>query len=196
MGNVKDRYFKYAENGDQFVGRCLALLPLQHVEFATSPPFFSERADADWVTSMVHLQFSAISLIPEFGLFLRNCLCTLLYHNKWIQQNLTFNHVVRTSSVCLHNLTDLKRVEEEEWIRIVYPWSDKELTFSGIPPHSTLLQHVYEVRQEQRSLCMSFVNKVKEALTDYGVNAGTLSEERVTTIMNEFYLKFEDQLSR
>jgi hypothetical protein len=41
-----------------------------------------------------------------------------------------------------------------------------------------------------------FVNKVKEALSDYGVNAGALSEERVNSIMNDFYTKFEVQLSR
>jgi hypothetical protein len=41
MGNVKDRYFKYSENGDQFVGRCIAMLPVLHVDFAISPPFLT-----------------------------------------------------------------------------------------------------------------------------------------------------------
>jgi hypothetical protein len=196
MGNVKDRYFKYAENGDQFVGRCLALLPLQHVDLATSPPFFSNTADTTWISSMVHLQFSAVSMIPEFGLFLRMCLCSIIYHREWIEDFLSFNHVVKTSSVCLRSQEELDRVKTENWIKVVYPWQDRELTFSGIPPFSTILQPIYEVRTEQRSLCMSFVDKVKESLTDYGVNAGTLSEERVNGIMNEFYLKFEDQLNR
>jgi hypothetical protein len=37
---------------------------------------------------------------------------------------------------------------------------------------------------------------VKSALTEYGVNAGTLTEERVAAILNEFYIKIDQQLSR
>jgi hypothetical protein len=33
-------------------------------------------------------------------------------------------------------------------------------------------------------------------LTEYGVNAGSLSEERVSAILNEFYLKIDSQLSK
>jgi hypothetical protein len=40
---------------------------------------------------------------------------------------------------------------------------------------------------------MSFVEKVKSALTEYGVNAGTLTEERVAHILKEFYNRIEIQ---
>jgi hypothetical protein len=43
---------------------------------------------------------------------------------------------------------------------------------------------------------MSFVDRVKGALTEYGVNAGQLSEERVSAILNDFYQKIDWQLSR
>jgi hypothetical protein len=42
--------------------------------------------------------------------------------------------------------------------------------------------------------CHSFVDRVKEALTQYGVNAGTLSEERVSALLQEFSLKIDRQL--
>jgi hypothetical protein len=38
MGNVKDRYFKYAGMGDQYVGRCLTLIPVLEHSLASSPP--------------------------------------------------------------------------------------------------------------------------------------------------------------
>jgi hypothetical protein len=53
MGNVKDSYFKYADNGDQFVGRCLCLLLILDVDLAVSPPFFTDLADWKWVDDMV-----------------------------------------------------------------------------------------------------------------------------------------------
>ena len=38
MGSVKDVYMRYLSSGDQFVGRCLLMLPLLRMEFASSPP--------------------------------------------------------------------------------------------------------------------------------------------------------------
>ena len=196
MGGVKDRYFKYAENGDQFVGRCLSLLPIMHADFAVSPPFFSEKANLDWIQSMVLVQFTAFKGISDFGLLLRMCLATMLHHREWINMFLPFNHVVKTSSVCLRNVIDIKMVEDNSWIRVTYPWEDKTLQFSGIPPHCTVMQHIAEVRKEQKNFYLSFSDKIKAALTEYGVNAGSLSEEKVNSIMSEFYTKFEEQLNR
>jgi hypothetical protein len=90
--------------------------------------------------------------------------------------------------------------------------------FSGIPPYCPLLQHITEVRSEQKvkfvmyinfqslhfilfsyyilDFYLSFIEKTKVALTEYGVNAGTLSAERVTAILNEFYQKIDMQLVR
>ena len=38
MGTVKDVYMQYLSLGDQFVGRCLAMLPLLWMEFVSPPP--------------------------------------------------------------------------------------------------------------------------------------------------------------
>ena len=38
MGTVKDVYMQYLSLGDQFVGCCLAMLPLLQMEFVSSPP--------------------------------------------------------------------------------------------------------------------------------------------------------------
>ena len=38
MGTVKDVHMQYLSLGDQFVGHCLAMLPLLRMEFVSSPP--------------------------------------------------------------------------------------------------------------------------------------------------------------
>ena len=38
MGSVKDVYMCYLSSGDQFVSRCLMMLPLLQMEFVLSPP--------------------------------------------------------------------------------------------------------------------------------------------------------------
>jgi hypothetical protein len=156
MGNVKDCYFKYAESGDQYVGRCIALLPVLHVDLAISPPYFSETADLEWVTEMVKLQFHCMKSIGDFGLLLKMCLATMIFHHRWIVENLVENHVVRTTSVCFRNAQQLERIEKDQWIVVSYPWSAPHLSFSGIPPYCALLQHISEVRSEQKSKIIFF----------------------------------------
>jgi hypothetical protein len=145
---------------------------------------------------MVPLQFYALKGILPFGRMLRMCLASLLYHHQWITTNLSFNHVVITSSTCFRDIVDLTRVKVQGWIVTQFPWNDRQITFSGIPPHSTLLEQIAEVRAEQKDFCLNFVSKIKEALAEYGVNAGAISEDRVSSILNRFYGKFESQLSR
>ena len=43
MGSVKDVYMRYLSSGDQFVGRCLTMLPLLRMEFASSPPILFQH---------------------------------------------------------------------------------------------------------------------------------------------------------
>ena len=40
MGKVRDIYMRYVASGDEFVGRCLAMLPVLRMEFGSSPPHF------------------------------------------------------------------------------------------------------------------------------------------------------------
>jgi hypothetical protein len=122
MGNVKDRYFKYAESGDQYVGRCLSLLPILNIDLASSPPYFSSVAVVEWVNEMVVMQFHALREVTEFGLLLRMCLASLLHHSDWISSMLVSNHIVRTTSVCFRNADEVKKIKQEKWVIVTYPW--------------------------------------------------------------------------
>jgi hypothetical protein len=63
MGNVKDRYFKYVEGGDQYCGRCLTANSVLSVNIASSPPFFdvSEQAELErYIEQTCRLQFGQL----------------------------------------------------------------------------------------------------------------------------------------
>ena len=97
MGNVKDRNFRFAETGDEYVGRCLALNPVLSVTLAASPPFFDENIEDEtdiWLKQLVEYQFAYMNGVPHFGRLNRMCLASLLYHRVWIESNLAPNHVV------------------------------------------------------------------------------------------------------
>jgi hypothetical protein len=102
MGGVKDRYCQYKESGDQFVGRCLTLLPNLHVNFAISPPFFSNlNADLTrWVYNLMLAQFPVLGRIESLGTLCWMCLASLLYHREWIISYVPRNLVIITDSLC------------------------------------------------------------------------------------------------
>jgi hypothetical protein len=130
VGNVKDHSFKYAENGDQYVDRCLALLPVLNIDLAISPPYFSDSADSEWIKEMVSVQFHGLLRVKEYILLLRMSLASLLHHAWWIATFLSSNHVVKSTSVCFRNKNDMKRVIAEKWVLTLYPWSAPQLVFS------------------------------------------------------------------
>jgi hypothetical protein len=147
MGNVKDRYFKYADNGDQFVGRCLCLLPILTVDLAVSPPYFTNAADMNWVNNMTKAQFYHLYLIPDFGLLLKMCLATMLHWHHLITDYLHFNHVVQDSSVVFNNTADIEHIENKKLVCISYPWSHPNL--------------VFQINKELQNYCQQKSNKVK-----------------------------------
>ena len=68
MGTVKDVYMQYLSSGDQFVGRCLAMLPLLQMDFASPPlPHFVPVWN-DWGKPTV----------------LSSSLCLTMYHSSCI----------------------------------------------------------------------------------------------------------------
>jgi hypothetical protein len=83
-----ERDFKYAENGDQYVGRCLFLLLILNVDLATSPPYYSTAASVAWINDMLVTQFQTLRDVTEFSLLLFMCLASLLFHSEWITQML------------------------------------------------------------------------------------------------------------
>lgn len=89
MGHIKDRYFRYFDSGDQFVGRCLALLNIHSYEFACSPAFFdvaNEKEDTS-INDVCCVQFPVISKVLGFGQICRMCLASLVYHRRWMSEN-------------------------------------------------------------------------------------------------------------
>lgn len=60
QGTVFDIYFLFAEPGDQYLGRCLAGLPMQSVAFASLPPHFPYGIENDDVRQALYLCYGNI----------------------------------------------------------------------------------------------------------------------------------------
>ena len=200
MGGVKDRYWQYMETGDQFVGRCLSLLPIMSVMFASSPPFFDVEPgsdDDDWINRTVLNQFRAVSHVVGFGRLCRMCLATLIHSKTWMVQYLNPNHIVFSDShVFKDQEATTKLVNNPKLVVVTFPWNDTKHIFSGIPPHASLLQQMHELRTTQLDIVTSFVDRVREALTTHGYGPNRLTDDSLRTILCEFQQELSIQVQR
>jgi hypothetical protein len=124
------------------------------------------------------------------------CLASLLFHRQWIFDSLVVNHVVRVASVALRDENVLTKIETLKFLRVTYPWNDNEHVFGGIPPHVALLQQLKLLRSDQLNLINNFTDRVKEALTSYGVNADKLTEERLRLVLKDFQHELTGHMER
>lgn len=200
MGKVRDVYMRYVSSGDEFVGRCLALLQLMSTEFASSPPFFSYDSGSDtekWVEHHCGAEFPMLKAISGFGRLRQMAFASLLYHRKWILSTLAHNHVVLVTSVCLRSTEVdcmLASPSFADLVQVTYPWSDRDHVFAGIPPSVSLLQQLTVLQSGQMTLLDGFVDKVKEALSQFGVNADRLTPQEFRMILDNFKREMQGQL--
>jgi len=60
QGNIFDIYFLFAEPGDKYLGRCLAGLPPNAVDFAALPPHFIYGMENEDVKQALQIRFGCI----------------------------------------------------------------------------------------------------------------------------------------
>jgi hypothetical protein len=192
QGKIKDVYMRYLKSGDQFVGRCLSLLPILRSEFASSPPHFKEHSD--WIDTLRDLQFPMISLIAAWGRLSLMCLASTLYNRVWLMTRLTTNHVFLVTSYCFRSSEVLQKVTDQpELVVISYPWND-DCAFSGIPPHVAILQDMTLIKNKQTRLVAEFVGELKGVLEQMGVDGGRMSEYNLQTILKKFEERLDDKI--
>jgi hypothetical protein len=189
MGNVKDRYFKYADMGDQYVGRCLTMTPIMQESLACSPPFFrsTDSAAEEWISSNCKSQFGALYDVVGFGRLIWMCLASMVYHRQWIESRCRGHHVIRDCSHIYRTNETLEwMAKDANFVVVTSPWNDKEHVFTGVPPHCALMQQLMVIRDSQHNILDSFVDNVVAGLNRAGVTGEALTTERIREMMNEF----------
>jgi hypothetical protein len=188
MGNVKDRYFRYSEAGDQFVGRCLALLNLLTIEFSCSPPMFvvEDNSDFDqWINDVVLTQYPFALDINGFALLCRMCTASLLFHRKWIMDH--FSNSIIASCCHLYKYSNIKQFFEDHpnILKVFFPWNNPNgHSFSGIPPHAALLNDLKALRSGQERLMNTLKDTLKEALDETRTESAGLSKKELFTYLD------------
>jgi hypothetical protein len=88
IGDVRSRYIFQSPAQDMFIGRLLAGLPMQDIDFSLTMPQFTQTAVIEWDTILPgheHLPVNFQPVIPAL-------LASLVYHAQWLRCNLDPNH--------------------------------------------------------------------------------------------------------
>lgn len=195
MGRIRDIYMRYLASGDEFVGRSLSLLPIHSASFGASPPHFNPNWE-DWGMSVCQRQFPMVYRIPHLHRLLLNCVASMLHHYAFLKSCLPPNHVSLVSSVIYRDASIMATLESNHGniVHVLYPWNDHVHAFSGIPPHITVLQELTYIRQEQRSLIDTFVDKVRLAIDQSGLSGSGVTEDRLQRLFDRFAGQLRVQL--
>lgn len=109
LPGVLDRYMKYAKAGDQFVGRIIAGLTPNTVEFATLPPHFTriDSASVDKINAAVDLCFPLLACgHANLRTVVTHLLASVVYHRKWLRDTLPPNHALFNSAAFSSGVVD------------------------------------------------------------------------------------------
>jgi hypothetical protein len=193
MGKVKDIYMRYVVSGDQFVGRCLTLLSVLCTEFAVSPVHFVSE-EYDWIEPSRQLQFPMVGKVVGFEKMTRMCLAAVIYHHGWLSSVLHVNHVFLQSSYIHRTQEILGR--RDECVTVAYPWEDNNFAFTGVPPHTAILQELTAIKQNQRALMGEFVIEVTTVLNNMGIDGGRMTEQHLRHVLQELQTTFLQQLQQ
>jgi hypothetical protein len=161
MGNVQDIYIKWERGGDQFVGRCLALLPLLKAEFGVSQPHFAPELPRPWIRETAAATYAMVSSLLSQTRLVEMCLAQLIYHRAVITQWDT-NHVIRMNCQLFRNPSLME--DAIAHTRVIHPWDQTaaQFGFTGIPPHVAVLHQLRGIAVNQRNLVNEFLDGMTE----------------------------------
>lgn len=184
LGGIQDTYLRYEAAGDQYVGRTVCGLPLDHPNFSLLPPhFLANSAD---INEVINVCFPGLPenlrYIGEFSL------ASVIYHVNFLRQNLPATHCIFSNALFTQN-----------YIQKLYPLvkccrsnePGVKIRATGIPPHigiicnldrvSENLLHVTSVVQETGQ---KTVDGVIQVLEDHAIGAGTVTFNGLNSAIN------------
>ena len=194
LGKVFDIYWLFAESGDQYLGRILAGLDPNSIEFAVLPPHFIVGIENEWVRKGMSMCFTNIMTLDEeddtnmTGILLR-CLASIVYHSEFLKEIIKerpghslYQISVLNDNVLLGHLKEFITTEKSE--KITAP--------TGIPPHigllskiEILLKLIKSERNDRQTFEERLANTVENSIEQHAIQNGHLTYGAVKSILNK-----------
>lgn len=195
IGKVLDIYWHFAEPGDTYLGRCLAGLDPNSVDFSVLPPHFivDNPLSYDFVKEAMQLMFGPIlsrwsnTAVDPTGLLLL-LLPNIVYHIDWVMSMIRKFDGHPFSAIPLVNRQDL--LVKLSSIVSCSPGGLVHIS-TGIPPH---VEHAIQMKRVIQ-LCIQTLGEVKvmsenvrsavnDAIEEKALENGHLTGQRFLELMD------------
>ena len=171
MGGTRDKYIKFENAGDQYLGRILCGLDPLSPSFASSPPFFDAQSNEDKkkVDDFIKSRLENAANISD-GLFavVRYCFASLCYHYQFLTNILQPTSRIRTSAMFMNipeDILKMAKVFTYKQVNDALPGSTAP-RMTGIPPHVVVLNNLNEVKGHVSQCTEDVVKELKQELED------------------------------
>lgn len=173
LGATQQRYIFMGDGGDQFVGRVLAGLPFNSVNFGTLPPHFAPDVDL----SGINVHVNDFDKLPGgFKSCLPFLVASLAYHKDWLQQNLPKAHPLRRSTIWTSGYLD-------EMKPLACLQSSAPILPTGVPP--TILHAMRISNLEDR------VEAIRSELVQHFANLANAVEKLPDQVASSILTRFD-----
>ena len=206
LGKVFDIYWLYAECGDQYLGRILAGLDPNALDFAILPPHFVEGLENIYIQEGMKMCYKNLLFIESngglgtniSGILLR-CLASIVYHSQKLKE------IMHTSAG--HPLNQISILNNQNLLNKLLPLittkpSVKITSPTGIPPHVTVLVQLENVvsflkkeKEERGNWEKKLQEIVENKIEENARQNGHLTYSALTEILQSQKAEFSNQLA-
>jgi hypothetical protein len=167
------KYVRYENAGDQQTGRILSMLSPMTPSFGALPPHFDEVDDV--VLRAVRESFGESP--PQFNGILVMCLASLVYHRNSMRSLLAKNHpIFRTPPFTLGIVDQLGH-------RVALEFAGDTMTPTGVPPSTTIMVEVQQLKQTIASLPSLLRDTVHDEFEQRAFDAGQISRDNLSSML-------------
>lgn len=190
-----DRYSKYQEEGDQYVGRCCAGLPQMDERFATVGPFFKTddpeypADDPEYLNRCIDIFFP--NCPPLLKKVAEHALASLIYHYDYLCSKLAPNSILRDTVLFTQPdyQTSLKKFVKTDILTDSTDPSIPQAT--GIPPYILLMKQVRALLEQNKMLRL----ELREVTNNVVQGVGQIIEERALQTNSVTPLSMENMMN-
>ena len=173
MPGVLNRYIRYENAGDQFVGKCVSGRSRKSKEFAASPPYWDFSAEGQeakeafehrlhsWLRE--HMPDEAKDNRKVFAVYMMS-MASIVYHREYLEKHLHPDSILRYSPFW----TNVEDIPFPEKVVVKYPWNATSETpeITGIPPDIVLLAEMEALQLKMQDLKDELKSSFKSVLID------------------------------
>jgi hypothetical protein len=171
-----DKYIKAESGADQYLGRILAGLDINSIDFSLLPPHFGELAVP---AADLALFFPSFVSLPSLHGVLRFALASCIYHLDQIDNALPEDHDLRFS-VLFTEGTVVQRLEQQLITGVASPC----LAPTGIPVHVGILRDIRDLRSVLDRFPERIVDRLESVLERNGAAAANVTPTNVRQIID------------